>query len=121
MPGDPGEILLRQISELVESAEHLRDALARYAASCGHLAELVQHTGAIDALTQIGASQIRPELTDALDRFAGARHEVRVAITDVALREGSSVSDVGRALSISRQLAHRIANDIDRQNPGAPP
>jgi hypothetical protein len=121
MPGDPDEGLLRQISELVESAEHLRDALARYATSCGHLAELVQQgTGAIEALAQIGAPQLRPELTDALDQFAGARHGVRVAVTATALREGASISDVGRALNISRQLAHRIANDVGRQPPGTP-
>jgi len=100
-------------SELIEYTEHLRQVLLRYKKANVALETLV-HDGvpALEALERVGASRLRPELTDALDQFSGARHRPRIALLQLALEEGASMADVGRAFSVSRQLASRLAAEI---------
>lgn len=113
MPERSKRVLLQMIEESVEAVGHLRATLLQYEKANRRLyEEIAQGTPVLEALDLVSAPALRPELTDSLDRFSGARHRVRVGITELALKQGASISDIGRALSISRQLAHRIASEI---------
>jgi predicted transcriptional regulator len=114
MPTKSAE-LQRQTAELIECIENLRAVLLRYKQANVALSMLVEGgTPTLEALERVDASRLRPELTDALDQFAGARHEARVALLSLALRQGASMAEVGRAFSVSRQLASRLAAEIKR-------
>jgi hypothetical protein len=47
-------------------------------------------------------------MTAALKDFEAARHRVRLAMFSLAKEQGSSFSDMARALGISRQLGSRL-------------
>ncbi len=55
----------------------------------------------------------RQQVTEAIGEFEAARHQLRVALFAVGKEEGASISQVGRVLGISRQLASRIAKEVD--------
>ena len=107
--------LNRKTAELVECIDNLRAVLLRYRKANVAVAALVEGgTPTLRALERVDASHLRPALTDALDQFAGARHEARVALLSLALQQGASMAEVGRAFSVSRQLASRLAAEIKR-------
>ena len=82
----------------------------RFRNSNAELAELVARGGSVRAAIGIEVPQRRRrELTAALDAFEAARHEFRLALFAVCLEEGASISEVGRALGVSRQRASRLA------------
>jgi predicted transcriptional regulator len=105
--------LHRQMADLNECIDGLRAVLLRYKKVITALMNLVDGgTPTLEALERVHASRHRPELTDALDQLAGARHETRVALLSLALEQGASMAEVGRAFSVSRQLASRLAAEI---------
>jgi len=109
--------LQRRLSDLAECGAELRKVLVRYERANRTLGKLLaEGIPAIEALERTGAPQLRPELTDALDRFAGARHEARVALLARAAAEGASMADAGRAFSVSRQLASRMIAEAKRDS-----
>jgi len=102
------EEVLREIRELEESTELLRKVLLDYRKGNAILAALLaEGVPTIEALERAGAPRMRPELTDALDQFAGSRHQARLALLALAVDEGASMTDAGRAFSLSRQLVSR--------------
>ena len=102
--------LVRQLSDLIECTDSLRDVLLRYHKVCSTLAASVERgEHAIEAFEHAGGLGMRHEITDDLEAFEAARHEVRVMLFALATEQGASISDVGRALAISRQLASRLA------------
>jgi len=109
------EEIPEQLRELTESAKNLRRALLRYGRANVVLAELIAGgIPATEALERVRASQLRPELTDALDAFSGARHKARLALLALAVEEGASMAEAGRAFSVSRQLASRLIAERQR-------
>ena len=109
-----GRQLQREIDHLVHSSAELRKMLVRYERANRSLASMVERgIPAIEALERIGAEGLRPELSDALERFDDVRRAGRLAIMALALEEGSSISEIARALHFSRQLASRLAAQID--------
>ena len=55
----------------------------------------------------------RQELNEALEDFESLRHQVRVTFLTLAQEQGTSISEAGRMLGISRQLASRVAAEAD--------
>jgi hypothetical protein len=105
--------LLRRILELDEAIDRLLDVLVRFKNSNVELAELVARGGsARDAIGVEVPQRRRRELTATLDIFEAARHEYRLALFALCLREGASISEVGRGFGVSRQLAARLAGEI---------
>lgn len=105
--------LHRHMAELDECIASLRAVLLRYKKANIALMNLIEGgVPTLEALERVHASRHRPELTDALDQLAGARHESRVALLSLALQQGASMAEVGRAFSVSRQLASRLAAEI---------
>ncbi len=108
--------LVRRISALVESSKLLREKLERYEQAMSDF-----KVGLDKGDTVLGATNSaaipggRKTVTPAIDEFESARHELRLALFTVGREEGASISDVGRALGISRQLASRLAAEADQE------
>jgi hypothetical protein len=97
---------------MVQANDELRAVLLRYKKANLKLISMVaEGEPMLAALERVGGSRLRPDLTDALDTFSGARHEGRLALLAVALEDGETMSDIGRALSLSRQLISRLAGE----------
>jgi len=111
------KLLVRRISELVESSAALRDLLVRYERANIKLAKLIERgePGAT-ALVNLKTPLRRREMTDVLQDFEAARHHVRLALFALCLEEGATMSEVGRALGISRQLASRLAGEAEESD-----
>ncbi len=112
------EQLESRIADLIECSNRLRDLLQRYEAVNAELAEKVGRGESADiALRSLRAPMRRREVTETFEEFDGARHEVRLALLALCLRDGVSRSEVGRYLGISRQLASRLAAEAERKYP----
>lgn len=62
----------------------------------------------VEAIRSVtGSVQLR-ELNEAGKAFEVARHRARVAIFALAMEQGTNLSEMGRALGISRQLSSRL-------------
>jgi hypothetical protein len=100
------------LTALVEATDELRVVLLRYKRANLKLISMVaEGESVLGALERVGGSRLRPGLTDALDTFSGARHDGRLALVAAALEDGDTMSDIGRALSVSRQLISRLAGE----------
>ncbi len=111
--------LVRRITALVESSSLLREKLERYEQAMFDFKAGIDNGDAVlratDAATIPGG---RKTVTPAIDEFEAARHQLRLALFSVGREEGASISDVGRALGISRQLASRLAAEADQAAEG---
>jgi hypothetical protein len=106
--------LVQRFSELHEATEHLRAVLLRYDKASDKLAILVADGADLaTALENLAGPVRRSQVTDAVDEFEAARHRVRLAMFALAKEQGSSLSEMGRALGISRQLASRLAAESE--------
>jgi hypothetical protein len=103
--------LARRLAELAEQNDQLRGVLLRHKRGLTRATrDLERGDLTIETLRTRGAPGSRQALTDAIDSFEKARHQVRLAITAFLMEEqDASVSDIGRALGISRQLSSRLA------------
>lgn len=106
--------LLDRIAQLIESSVHLREQLRRYEKAMAVIAKRLE-TGApgISASKGTGIPSERRQVTEAIEEFEAARHELRLALFALGKEEGASMSEVGRVLGISRQLASRLAAEAD--------
>jgi hypothetical protein len=106
--------LLRDVEVLVDATEHLRDVMRVFARVNTSLAKRIgQGDDLVSTLEHLQGSQRRREVTDALEEFESARHRVRLSMFTVAEEQEASISEVARALGISRQLASRLAAEAD--------
>jgi hypothetical protein len=104
--------LEHHVVEVIESAERLREALQGYQKQMRKLnALLAKGDPAISAVRVTSMPAGRRPVTKAVDEFEAARHQLRVDLLAAGNEEGISMSEVGRVLGISRQLASRIANE----------
>ena len=114
--------LLGEISRLVEASQSLQDVLNRYERAITDLAERVRKgESVLEAFSGMdGAMERHRELPETLDDFEAARHQVRVALFDLALDQGATASELGRRLGVSRQLASRLAGHAREKSNGLP-
>jgi hypothetical protein len=106
--------LVRRFSELIEAAEDVRAVLRNYSKANLSVATLVdQGANLVAALEDFDGPVRRGKVTDVLKEFEAARHRVRLAMFALAKEQGSSSSDLARALGISRQLASRLASEAE--------
>ena len=114
--------LVDQLGQLMECTQRIHTVMLRYYDVCGDLASSIEHgVRALEAFESAGGIGLRQEITDDLGAFEAARHAVRVALFALAGEEGTSISDMGRALGISRQLASRLAAEAKDPDPPSDP
>ena len=99
---------------MTEATAALRSALQKNQRAVDKMTQLVEEgETCVRALAIVDAARHRSEVTACMDDYEGARHRIRLAVFKRCLSEGASISEVGRLLSISRQLASRLAAEID--------
>ena len=109
------ERLISRITELVESSGMLREKLERYEMSMITIrGRLEQGDPALDASRGTAIPAGRRQVTEGIQEFEAARHQLRLALFAVGKEEGATISDVGRVLGISRQLASRLAAEVSK-------
>ncbi len=110
--------LVREMADLAECTEHLRAVLVHFKSSVVDVAGLLEGGDLpVAALTGAPGPVTRKELNEALEEFERLRHQVRVSFFALATEEGTSISEVGRMLGISRQLASRVAAEAEDLSP----
>lgn len=108
--------LLRAIRQLGDVNDRLLDVLLRFKKSNRQLVDLVAEGGSVREAMGVEVPQRRRrELTAALDAFEAARHQFRLAIFARCLEEGATISEIGRALGVSRQRASVLAREAAKR------
>jgi hypothetical protein len=103
--------LIRRIRELSESSAHLRELLVHYERSMEKIAKRLEAGElGVAASKGTGIPTERRLVTEGIEEFEAARHQLRLALFALGKEEGASISEVGRVLGISRQLASRLAS-----------
>ena len=104
--------LADKMQALIEVTEEVRQTLLAYEKVSAEVVALVRdgHTLA-SALEALQGPVRRRTVTEAMASFEAARHEVRLAMFALGRENGTSMSELGRQLGISRQLAARLARE----------
>ena len=104
------ERLAVTMKHLVEMTDHLTEVLQRYKTSSMELAARVERGETLEAVFPAIQGPARPrEVTEVLVEFEAARHQVRMAMLELGGEQGITISEMGRQLGLSRQLASRLA------------
>lgn len=110
---DPKTTLRRYGTDLVEAATALEQLLTRSASVAEAVTDAVfrDQVEVLAALRDAGEPAAHRELSQALDAFHVARRHFRVELLRLGLDQGHTVSDLARALGVSRQFATRLLED----------
>jgi DNA-directed RNA polymerase sigma subunit (sigma70/sigma32) len=100
------------MAELVEANDNLHRVLERHKRSHLELTQVVLRGESVrDAIGFEVPQRRRRELTATLDAFETARHEFRLVLFALCMEEGATISEIGRALGVSRQRASHLARE----------
>jgi hypothetical protein len=100
------------MATLVDVTDDLCEVLRRYKKGSTEVASRVERGELLaDALGAAKGPIRRVEITDAMEKFEAARHQIRLAMFALGSEQGTSASELGRQLAFSRQLAARLANE----------
>jgi hypothetical protein len=115
--------VISDIHRLMDSGQALRDQLLESRKGFALGLELLENdTPLSEAMTEMNSAERRVRMTDLLTEFDECRHRLRISITAAGLEEGMTVTEIGQAFGVSRQLAARFAQEVRAQDaPGDPP
>ena len=103
---------MQEMANLIEVVDQVREVLLRYKTISHRLVRRVEKDEPlVDALNALHGSLQRREVTEAIEELEMARHQIRLAMFALGKAQGASASELGRALGISRQLAHRLVTE----------
>ena len=106
--------LARKMRALIAATEELRKILLTYTKVSADIVVRVEGGQSLVAALEALKGPIRRRaVTDALSTFEDARHEVRLAMFALGHENGTSASELGRQLGISRQLSARLAKQAE--------
>jgi hypothetical protein len=101
--------LAEALSHMEQCNKDLRAVMQRFEKAATRFARRVDGGAlVVEAVRDVMGSVRRQELDEANKAFEVARHRARVAVFALAIEQGTSLSEMGRALGISRQLASRL-------------
>jgi DNA invertase Pin-like site-specific DNA recombinase len=105
---------LASLTVLNAAAERVHQALDGAAAGLRVLRDHLQQDGrASDFTSVIEPIPLRGALSSSLTDLERARHRSQRMLFRLLQAEGTSISDIGRAWGISRQLVSRLINETD--------
>jgi len=111
------QLLLHRITHLVACSALLREQLRRYEKAMVKIAQRLERGApGVTAAQGTGIPTERRQVTQAIEEFEVARHQLRLALFALGKEEGASISEVGRVLGISRQLASRLAAESEESH-----
>ena len=108
--------LILEARNLIEVTDRLRADLLAYRKACERMVRSSSPgqpvTDTIKAMERINVREHRETVTEAIADFEEARHRVRLElVTRAAQDAGGNLSDVARALGVSRQLTSRLGKE----------
>jgi hypothetical protein len=104
--------LEQRLEQLAVRTKELRAGLERFDESIQRgLLLLRSDLALVEVMAQAQAGRARAELNKALDNVESARRNLRVAMTDLALEQGATLSELAKALGVSRQLVSQLARE----------
>ena len=107
--------LIDQIARLVESSGRLRTELKGYEKTMSGIARRLEAgEPGIGASAGTDIPSQRKRVTEVIEEFEAERRLLRLALFTLGKEEGASISEIGRVLGISRQLASRLAGEAAR-------
>jgi hypothetical protein len=105
--------LVKALSHLDQCNRDLRSVMQRFERTTSRLARQVSGGAlVVEAVRDVTGTVQLKELGEAEKAFEVARHRTRVAVFALAIEQGTSLSEMGKALGISRQLASRVAAEL---------
>jgi hypothetical protein len=111
---DETQRAIASIERTIEASQALRANL-RSGEAIGRqmIQKLRSGTPVSQAVIATGAepSQLRKNANTLLAEFEDCRHEMRLAFIGPSITEGMTISQIGRDLGVSRQLAARLAKE----------
>lgn len=109
------ERLIGSIAGLVECSALLRQHLQQYERAMLKIAKRLEDGGrGVSASAGTSIPTQRRQVTEAIEEFEASRHQLRLSLFALGQEEGASISEIGRVLGISRQLASRLAAEAAR-------
>jgi hypothetical protein len=110
--------LAQALSHMDQCNRDLRSVMQRFEKTTTRLARRVDGGAlVVEAVRDVTGSIRLQELSEAEKAFEVARHRARVAIFALAIEQGTNLSEMGRALGISRQLASRLGAEATGLQP----
>jgi DNA-directed RNA polymerase sigma subunit (sigma70/sigma32) len=116
--------VIADIQRLVDSGQALREQLSTSRKGFARGLKLLEDDmPLIEAMAELNSAERRVRMTDLLTEFDECRHRLRLSITAAGLEEGMTVTEIGRAFGVSRQLAARFAKEVRARDArgGTPP
>jgi hypothetical protein len=103
---------IRSTEELVQALASAREELRRAEQMIRRgLRKVEQGNDVASVILATPPSESRQAIQDALSEVNRSRHKARLKIFALALAQGVSIGELGRAWGISRQLASRYAQE----------
>jgi hypothetical protein len=111
--------LIRETRKLIEATEELRSALLAYRKACEGMVRAGKPgqpaTDTLRTMERLKFSERREAVADAMADFEAVRFRVRAELIAAAQAQGRNLSDVARALGVSRQLTSRLQIEAKRE------
>ena len=102
------------LRETLEAMRHTREQLRATEAAYRRAIRAIQQGLPIgDTLDIIAAPSTRVDLNSALSALEHSRHRSRLSMFAGGIDEGLSISELGRKMGFSRQLAARYVHEIN--------
>jgi len=101
------------MEELIDALAEARDEVRRTEQSLRRTLRRVDRGDSVaSAVISSDPASLRESYDSALEVVAEARHRLRSLVFALALDEGLSIGDLGRAWGVSRQLASRYVKEV---------
>lgn len=103
---------IQLIEDLLESLAELRKSTRTTEATVRRALKLARDGADVEtALRAVAPADTRQSMNDALKAVEEARHNMRLHIFEIGIRQGLSIGELGRIFGFSRQLAARYAKE----------
>jgi hypothetical protein len=114
MPSRPDKDMLKALEAFDAAAEQLARVVEATRESNGQFAAAYRAGESVLASLQLARSTtLRTNLAEAIEDMEVARRRARGHVLMVGRGKGENVTELARALGISRQLAYRSMDDVD--------
>jgi hypothetical protein len=102
--------LISSAEELADRTAFLRTELQTYEDALHRfIGHLYAGETAVTSARNVNVPLYRQSVTEALETFETTRRQMRLAMLSLGQEEGASISELGRSIGVSRQLASRLA------------
>jgi hypothetical protein len=116
VPDSKRQGIADDVEQLLKAGESLRDAVESHAVGLRTLLAHLDSGISIGALLEAADARTNRQLvTDNLREFEACRHQLHLSLAMAGMGENMTISEIGRAFGVSRQLTSRIVKEARSQ------